>query len=126
MSSKPVILIADDEAVVRTMIHRYFTALGYDVVQADSGEKAVQYAQTVAPSLILMDVYMPGIGGLKSLKMLRDNGSSCPIIVLTALSDESIARIALENGATDYLTKPIDLLTLRKAVETHLSLTPLG
>jgi two-component system response regulator YesN len=120
MSNKKVVLVADDEAVVRNLLRRVLTESGYEVMLAESGEQAVEFSRTVRVDLVLLDINMPGIGGLSALREISKQDPPPRIIMLTAVNDPQVARMTMELGALDYLTKPIDIVTLRKAIQTHL------
>jgi two-component system, NtrC family, response regulator AtoC len=116
----PQILVVDDETIVRDLLKRYFTSLNYQVMVAQSAEQMLNILETNCPNLILLDLQMPGIGGLQAIPKVRALYKNVPIVVLTAVSDEITARQALESGATDYVTKPVDLSTLKRVLMTHI------
>jgi DNA-binding response OmpR family regulator len=118
--NKQVVLVADDEAVIRELIQRVLTESGYEVIVAESGEQAIELVRTVHLDLILLDINMPGIGGLVALREILGQASASRVIMLTAVNDPNIAKTVMELGALDYLTKPIDIVTLKKAIHTHL------
>jgi len=117
---KPVVLLADDEAVVRRLLQRILKNAGYEVIAAETGEQAVEYARAVHPDLVLLDVMMPGMGGVKALQEITAHPPTPIIIMLTGVLDLQVAEVAKNLGAHDYLTKPIDVATLQKALQTHL------
>jgi len=119
-SGKQVVLVADDESVIRELLQRVLTESGYEVIVAESGEQAIELARTVRLDLILLDINMPGIGGISALRELTQQMSPSRIIMLTAVNDPKIAKVVMDLGALDYLTKPIDIVTLKKAIQTHL------
>ncbi len=105
------ILVADDDAGIRSLVLELFEDEGYDVDEAANG-KAVIEALTSAnpPDLVLMDVRMPDVTGLDVLRTLSEKGDGpFPIIVMTAYGSASIAIDAIQFGAYDYVTKPFDL-----------------
>ncbi len=117
---KPMILIMDDTAVVLELLKRYLTAQRYEVLVAETGEQGLALLEAATPDLILLDVRMPGMGGIKTLRELRSKLKNIPIIMLSGVDDVQIAQTAFDYGATDYVTKPIDLATLKKVMATHL------
>jgi len=119
-NGKQVVLVADDEAVIRELLQRVLTETGYEVIVAESGEQAVEFARTVRLDLILLDINMPGMGGIGALREITQQMSPSHIIMLTAVNDPKIAKNVMDLGALDYLTKPIDIVTLKKAIQTHL------
>jgi DNA-binding response OmpR family regulator len=99
------ILVVDDEEAIRELVGSYLRNEGFDVREAVDGDDALaQIAQSV-PDLILLDLRLPGIGGLDVLREIRRT-SDVYVIVLTARADETDKLIGLELGADDYITKP--------------------
>jgi len=119
-TNKKVILITDDEAVIRSLLTRVLTEAGYEVLSAACGEEAIELARTVPIDLMLLDINMPGIGGIEALRQIRKHLDPSRIIMLTTITAQATANMVMELGVSDYLTKPIDLQTLKKAVQTHL------
>jgi CheY-like chemotaxis protein len=117
---KKVVLVADDEAVIRELLQRVLLEAGYEVILAESGEQAIEFARTVRIDLILLDINMPGMGGISALQEIAQSLPASRIIMLTAVNDPNIARVVMGLGVMDYLTKPIDIVTLKKAIQTHL------
>jgi two-component system response regulator MprA len=100
------VLIVDDDAGVRRMLARTLEAEGYDIAVAADGGGALVEVERTAPDLILLDVTMPGLGGLGVMKRLRGKGDAVPVLMLTA-RDAVPDRVAgLDAGADDYLVKP--------------------
>ena len=100
------VLIVDDDAGVRRMLARTLEAEDYDVTVAADGGSALVEIERTAPDLILLDVTMPGLGGLGVTKRLRGKGDAVPVLLLTA-RDAIADRVAgLDAGADDYLVKP--------------------
>jgi DNA-binding response OmpR family regulator len=108
------ILVVDDEADIRLALRIALVSLGFDVVDAGSGEEALQKLKTETPEIILLDMNMPGIGGLPACRSIRAISSS-RIIVMSSKSSDAEKAEALRAGADDYITKPfsIDQLTTR-------------
>jgi len=103
------ILLVDDDADFRTMIIQYLTGhRGYEVLPAASGEEALQLLDGFQPEVVLLDLMMPGIGGMEALKQIKARCPNLCVVMVTANEDLSIARKALALGAADYLTKPFD------------------
>jgi DNA-binding response OmpR family regulator len=99
------VLVVDDEPVVRDVVARYLKRDGYATLEAATGEEAMQILQATEPSLVVLDVMMPGLDGLELCRWIRSN-SATPVIILTALGEEVDRITGLEMGAEDYVTKP--------------------
>lgn len=111
----------DDEAVVRNLLLRALISVGFEVRAAESGEKALEEAGQHRFDLVLLDIALPGLDGLQVLQRLRALYPECLVIMLTAKEDLELARTAMTLGACDYLTKPIEIDTIRKVLRTHLA-----
>jgi two-component system KDP operon response regulator KdpE len=111
MTTGAQILVVDDESQVRQALRTILEAAGYAVVTAESGEDAMYAFAQRRPDLILMDLLIPGMGGIEAVRRLREC-SNVPIIVLSAVSEEDSKVQALELGADDYVTKPFNVKEL--------------
>jgi diguanylate cyclase (GGDEF)-like protein len=107
---RPRILIVDDIGDNRTVLTRRFERRGFDVVEAESGFAAIELIERESFDLVLLDVMMPGIDGIETLKHIRSERSASvlPVIMVTAKSESENIVDALELGANDYVTKPVD------------------
>ncbi|HEY2572956.1 MAG TPA: response regulator, partial [Verrucomicrobiaceae bacterium] len=103
MSSGKV-LIVDDEPQIRRVVRVILAGAEYEVVDARSGESALLKFREYLPDLVLLDLNMPGMGGLETCRAIRET-SDVPIIVLTVRSTEDDKVEALDAGADDYVTK---------------------
>ena len=105
---KETILIVDDEEDIRELLQFNLVKEGYDVILADTGERALELARNKNPHLIVLDLMLPGIDGLSVCKKLKNEPktASIPIVMLTAKGEESDIVTGLEIGADDYVTKP--------------------
>jgi DNA-binding response OmpR family regulator len=99
------VLVVDDEAAIRDLVGSYLRNEGFDVDEAVDGETALARFAERAPDLVVLDLRLPGIGGLDVLREIRRT-SSVYVIVLTARADEADKLVGLELGADDYVTKP--------------------
>jgi two-component system phosphate regulon response regulator PhoB len=106
--AKGTILVVDDEEDIQELLTLNLVREGYDVVTADTGEQALELAQAKLPALTVLDLMLPGLGGLDVCKILKNNSKTrhIPVIMLTAKSEESDIVAGLELGADDYITKP--------------------
>lgn len=111
MTDKPPIriLLVDDEAAIRRALRTPLVELGFEVVEASRGEEALHLARVESFDVVLLDLNMPGIGGLRTLLRLRCLAPRLPILMLTVRDAEQDKVEALENGADDYITKPFSI-----------------
>ncbi|MBA3842985.1 MAG: response regulator transcription factor [Actinobacteria bacterium] len=103
--SKRTILIVDDEPIVRDVVARYLERDGYVIDEAADGDDARARIEASSPSLVVLDVMLPGTDGLTLCRWIRERGD-IPVIMLTARGDETDRIVALDLGADDYVTKP--------------------
>jgi len=113
------ILIVDDEPQIRRVLRSTLTFRGYELVEAASGEEAVELARKTKPDLILLDVNLPGISGIETCRELR-RFTAAPIIMLTVRNGERDKVAALDAGADDYVTKPFGIEELLARVRASL------
>jgi len=102
------ILCVDDEPINLMIIEVNLMAEGYEVYKAADGTEAIQMFKEIKPQMVLLDIMMPGISGIDTLKELKRIDPSIPVIMVSGVTDEETAKSALECGANDYVTKPID------------------
>lgn len=119
--SKGKILIVDDEVHILELLRYNLESNGYHVIEADTGEKALEQLEDRTIQLVLLDLMLPGIDGLEVLRKIRENKEikKLPVIMLTAKNKEFDTVIGLELGADDYIGKPFgvhELLARIKAV----------
>lgn len=117
LSSKPIILIAEDNADVRGFIADQFRGT-YQILEAENGKLALQKALETTPDLIISDIMMPEMDGTEFCKLLKINEktSHIPVVMLTALAEQHDRLKGLETGADDYLVKPFDARELQVRV----------
>ena len=103
------ILIVDDDTGLTQLLQLVFESRGFWVTTAYDGEQALQVLEKELPEVIVLDLMMPGVGGLEVCKQVRQDPRTAhiPIIVLSAMPNESAHQDAMEAGATEYLIKPI-------------------
>jgi len=115
------LLIVDDEPHILDVLAEVFAGQGYDVDTASGGEEALEKMKTRCPDLMLLDVRMPGKkGGPETLKQAKQIHPRMEVIMVTAVRDQDMVRAAMELGASDYITKPFDLVHLKAAVRSRL------
>lgn len=124
MKDKPEILVVDDESGHRQMIKAVMGDEGYDVLEAENGQKCLELLQKKNVDVILLDMKMPVMDGMSVLEELQQMKSPSPVIMLTAFGSVGSAVEAMKAGAFDYLTKPADIeelkVVVRKAYEFRL------
>ena len=124
-SSLPSILVVDDNHDNAEIMREYLEARGYPIAVAHSGEEALSLFELNRPSIVLLDVMMPGRDGWEVCKIMKQHpslGRQVRVIMVTALDQITDKREALQTGADDFLTKPVDLPTLVRAVERNVAL----
>ncbi|MFZ2098022.1 MAG: response regulator [Anaerolineales bacterium] len=121
----PLILLADDNETSVNTYSDYLQAKGFQVAVAHHGEEAIRMAEKLYPDLILMDIQMPGVDGLEATRRIRKHPdqhiATIPVIALTALAMPGDRELCLEAGANEYLSKPVSLAVLIRAIETQLA-----
>jgi CheY-like chemotaxis protein len=116
----PKILAVDDNAQVRELVRDFLETRGHQVALAEDGASALAAIQASPPDLLLLDLMMPGVSGLEVLRRVHASNPELPVVVLTAVHEDAVGREALNLGAVDYLTKPVDLRLLERAVTVAL------
>ncbi len=117
-NKRHLILVVDDEERIVRMIRLNLEHDGFSVIEANSGMEAINAVREKIPSLVILDVMMPGIDGFETLSLIRET-SQIPVIMLTAKNDEDDRVRGLELGADDYISKPFsprELVSRIKAV----------
>lgn len=117
------VLVVDDEPQLRRAMRATLADLGYSVLEAKSGEEALEKLREDAPDLILLDMNMPGIGGLETCRAIRET-SEVPIIVLSVRNTERDKVQALDAGADDYVTKPYGIQELLARIRVAMRRLP--
>ena len=109
MEEKINILIADDEDGLRSTIAAWLTDEGFVVDEAPDGKEAIRKIQVKDYNIALLDIKMPGANGLEVLRYIRKNSGSTEVVMMTGMSDVTMAVEAMKLGAREYLTKPLDM-----------------
>ena len=117
----PLVLLAEDNEAGSIALSDYLVAQGYEVIVALDGLEAVESARQNRPDIVLMDVQMPVLDGLEATRRIRSNPdlAEIPIIAMTALAMPGDRERCLAAGATDYISKPVDLSELLDLLERH-------
>jgi CheY-like chemotaxis protein len=119
------ILVVDDNDDNAEIVRALLESRGFPVLVAHDGDQAMALFESARPSLVLLDVLMPGRSGWEVCRLMRqhpEHGRSVRIIMLTALAEWNDKQSALQTGADDYITKPIDLPDLELRVRRNLAL----
>jgi DNA-binding response OmpR family regulator len=118
----PKILVVDDELRNVRFLSMILTTEGYEILPAYSGEEAVKKARTESPDLIVLDIMMPHVDGYEVCRKLRkyDKTKAIPIVMVTALRSLEDKIKALDTGADDFISKPIDKSELLASVRSRL------
>jgi putative two-component system response regulator len=120
-SSGPVsVLVVDDEEPIRNALKKFLAHQQFDVYTAGSGEEALQQLRRHKVALMLCDIRMPGTSGIDLVPQAIDIEPDLAILMLTAVNDATSAALCMQRGAMDYLTKPIELADLGRAVQRAL------
>lgn len=119
---KTKILVVDDEHLIRWSLEQNLKKQGYEVVTAGNGEDALRLAREEQPELVLLDIQLPGIGGLEVLERIKEFDEDIIVIMLTAHGGLETAVNTMRLGAYDYINKPFNLdelsIVIKKALET--------
>lgn len=110
------ILCVDDEPINLMIIEVNLMSEGYEVYKAANGTEALKIVKEIRPQLVLLDIMMPGISGIDTLKEIKKIDPDVPVIMVSGVTDEAMAKSALEYGAYDYVTKPIDFSYLNTTI----------
>jgi two-component system KDP operon response regulator KdpE len=117
------ILVVDDDPQIRRVMKATLVGHNYEVIEARTGEDALEKAPQEMPSLILLDMNMPGIGGLETCRAIRA-GSDTPVIILSVRNTEKDKVAALDAGADDYVTKPFGIQELLARIRAAMRRVP--
>ncbi len=117
--SEANILVVDDEPQIRRVMRSTLSVHGYVITEASNGEDAVESVRKNRPDLVLLDVNMPGIGGIEACREIR-RASDAPIIMLTVRNAERDKVLALDAGADDYVVKPFSIEELLARIRAAL------
>jgi len=108
-TTPPRVLIVDDDPGQRSLLDSFLRGQGFEIVLADSGERALELLSAGKFDMMISDVRMPGLSGLETLRRVRQQFAALPVLLVTAYADIREAVVAMRDGALNYLAKPIDL-----------------
>lgn len=121
MPARPIVLVADDEPVIRRLYSRVLSTAGYEVVEAGDGDEALALLATTDVALLLLDTSMPRLDGLAVIRRLRADEATAglPIVLVSGAGAEADRVQGLDLGANDYLIKPFSITELVACVRAH-------
>ena len=117
-----LVLVAEDDVPMRTVLVRFISSLGYEVIEAADGCAVIAVARVRAPDIVLLDISMPGKDGVEVLKELSPVLPNTGFIMVTGNEDEGMALSCLWSGAFDYILKPVCMDYLALSIKTWLLL----
>ena len=121
-ADSPRILIVDDDPGQRSLLNTFLRTQGLETVTADSGQHALETLRTGKFDMMISDVRMPGLSGLETLRLARQEHATLPVLLVTAFTDVRDAVAAMRDGAVNYLAKPIDLDELMACVRQAIGI----
>lgn len=110
------ILVVDDEEHIREIISEFLQAFGYNVITAENGEEALKACSKTSFDLVITDIRMPKMNGLKLLKALKSHLPDLPVILMTGYQPTKAQEETMTTKADNYLMKPFSLNTLRQSI----------
>jgi CheY-like chemotaxis protein len=116
------VLVVDDNPEVRAMLEDVLTSLGYATRTAGDGATAVRAVLNEAPDVVLLDVYMPGLSGVGALPTIVALAPNAKVIMISGAANEDVLKRSLAFGAHDYVTKPFEISSLSRSIETALAM----
>ena len=114
------ILVVDDEQAICDALTKFLTKKGHEVSAVQRGEEAITKVKEEKPHIVLLDIRMPGIDGIETLKRIREIDKEVGIIMITAVIDDETGKKCMELGAYDYITKPLSLDYLENVLMVKL------
>ncbi len=114
------LLVVDDEPEIRDVLAEYLQGKGFEVLQAAGGEDAIRRLPEFRPQVVLLDINMPGLTGVETLRRIKSLPEQAAVIMVSGIEDLETARQTLALGASDYVTKPVDFQYLDSVLEVHL------
>jgi len=115
------ILVVDDERDFLDLVMKSLEIYGYETAGVLSGLEAIEQVRTFMPHLILLDVMMPNLGGIETLRLIREFDRDVKVVMISGMHDLQAAKEAINLGASDYVTKPFDLRELDTYIRNIVS-----
>ena len=116
---RPTILVVDDEPSILELLGRFAEDGGFAVVTCGGGQEAIEHLKHHRADIALVDLRMPGVGGLEVLRAIREADPECRVVLMSGYATIDSAVEAVKLGAVDYLTKPFDIRKLRRISGTR-------
>lgn len=116
------LLVVDDETEICDFLKNFFEERDFDVRTASSGEEAMERITKHQPQVVLLDVHMPGMDGMKTLREIKSQFPAVKVIMVTAIETREKIEEAMRLGADNYITKPLSLEYLEKDVQDKIAL----
>lgn len=117
----PTVLVVDDAQFLRVRLSRMLTEHGYDILEAENGDRAIAQYEANTPDAVLLDITMPDKDGLEVLREIRGKDPSARVVMLTALGQQSIVLEAIKAGARDFVVKPFEQERVLSALQKALA-----
>jgi DNA-binding response OmpR family regulator len=114
------ILVIDDDDELRAVLKSFLESKQFEVHTAATGQEGLVALRIMRPHLVLLDLHMPGMDGIETLRQIRESDAAVGVLVVTGFDDPDMGRRALELGASDYIRKPIDYKYLEVSVMQKL------
>ncbi len=114
-------LVVDDESEICDFLKSFFEERDFDVSMAHSGEEAVLAVERLRPDVVLLDIHMPGMGGLNALRQIKEKYKRARVIMVTAIETNEKIDEAMRLGADNYITKPLSLEYLEREVQEKVA-----
>ncbi|HVU01061.1 MAG TPA: EAL domain-containing protein [Polyangiaceae bacterium] len=124
--TQPRILLAEDDEATRVLVARALRSAGYEVLPAENGREAIEQMERVPVDAVVTDISMPEMTGIQLLRAIRGRDAEVPVVLMTGSPDVESAMQAVKLGALSYLTKPVDLEELKRAMARAVRLGRIG
>ena len=113
------LLFVDDEEEFLRLMREFFEGHGYEAVTARSGDEALLKVKDLCPGAVFLDIRMPNMDGVETFRLIREIDADVPVVIVSGHTSEGLARKLLQEGAFDFVAKPVDLSRLEEIVR-HL------
>jgi len=126
VADPPVLLVVDDQPGVRRLLETVFSRAGFQVLIAAGGAEALELARSRPPDVAILDLRMPGLDGVETLRGLRELVPGLPVVLMTAVGENQRLAEAMRLGAREAVTKPFDVFRLLERVRILLGMQDSG